>query len=96
MAAPHELLGLAMDRPKMETVANTMLTLKELGALRLTVDGGDYSPIDGDMTFLGRVMSSLPIDIRASRLIAIGYCYGVLTDCIIMGNVNTLLSFKFA
>lgn len=86
MAAPHELLGLAMDRPNTLDVANTMLTLKELGALRLTLGDGGFSPIDGDLTFLGRVMSNLPIDIRSTRLIAIGFCYGVLYDCIIMGE----------
>lgn len=86
MAAPHEMLGLAMDRPDMETVANTMLSLKELGALRLTLGDGGFSPIDGDLTFLGRIMATLPIDIRATRLIAIGFCYGVLTECIIMGK----------
>lgn len=86
MAAPHELLGLAMDRPNTLDVANTMLTLKELGALRLTLGDGGFSPIDGDLTFLGRVMSNLPIDIRSTRLIAIGFCYGVLSDCIIMGK----------
>lgn len=86
MAAPHELLGLAMDRPNTLDVANTMLTLKELGALRLTLGDQGYSAIDGDLTFLGRLMSNLPIDIRATRLIAIGFCYGVLSECIIMGE----------
>lgn len=74
----------------METVAHTMLTLKELGGLRLTLGDDGYSPIDGDLTFLGRLMSSLPIDIRATRLIAIGFCYGVLTECIIMGKQKDL------
>lgn len=86
MASPHELLGLAMDRPNMETVAHTILQLKELGALRLTLGDQGYCPIDGDLTFLGRVMSGLPIDIRATRLIVFGFCYGVLSDCIIMGK----------
>lgn len=84
MAAPHEILGLAMDRPKMDDVANTMLTLKELGALRLGAGEESYSAIDGDLTFLGRVMASLPIDSRCTRLIAIGFCYGVLEECIAM------------
>lgn len=85
MGAPHIILGLALDRPKVEDVANTVLTLKELGALNLTLDEV-YSPIDGDLTFLGRVMSNLPIDIRSTRLIMIGYCFGVLEECIIMGR----------
>lgn len=86
MAAPHELLGLAMDPPHMENVANTVLTLKEMGALQLTLGDQGYSPIDGDMTFLGVLMSSLPLDVRETRLIALGSCYGVLDECIIMGK----------
>lgn len=86
MGAPHEILGLAMDPPKIEDIANTVLTLKELGALHLTVEDEGYSPIDGTITFLGRLMSNLPIDVRATRLIAMGFCYAVLEDCIIMGE----------
>lgn len=86
MAAPHVILGLAMDSPKMEDVANTVLTLKELGAMQLNIGNEGYSAIDGELTFLGRVMSNLPIDVRSTRLIAIGYCFGVLRECIIMGK----------
>lgn len=90
MAAPHVILGLAMDSPKMEDVANTVLTLKELGAMQLTVSNEGYSSIDGELTYLGRVMAGLPIDVRSTRLIAIGYCYGVLRECIIMGIKSIL------
>ena len=71
MDAPHVILGLAMEDsiPKMDDVANTILSLKELGALQLTYKDEGYSPIDGDLTFLGRVMSNLPLDVRATRLI---------------------------
>lgn len=93
MAPPHELLGLAMDFPSVVDVANTILTLKELGALQLGVGEEEYSAIDGDLTFLGRVMSNLPIDIRCSRLIAIGFCYGVLNECIIMGKLKSIIWF---
>lgn len=85
MGAPHVILGLAMDQPKLEDIANTVLTLKELGALQLNVDDEGYSPVDGTITFLGRLMANLPLDIRGTRLIAMGFCYGVLEDCIIMG-----------
>lgn len=86
MAAPHVVLGLAMDPPKVDDVANTILTLKELGAMQLNIGNEGYSAIDGELTFLGRVMSNLPIDVRCTRLIAIGYCFGVLRECIIMGK----------
>ncbi|XP_055295310.1 probable ATP-dependent RNA helicase spindle-E [Sitodiplosis mosellana] len=97
MGAPHVILGLAMDDsiPKMDDVANTVLSLKELGALQLTHQDEGYSPIDGDLTFLGRVMSNLPVDVRATRLIAIGSCFGVLEECIIMAaGLTTKSIFK--
>lgn len=95
MDAPHVILGLAMEDsiPKMDDVANTVLSLKELGALQLTNEDEGYSPIDGDLTFLGRVMSNLPIDVRATRLIAIGSCFGVLEESIIMGK-NCLIVYQ--
>lgn len=86
LAPPHVILGLAMDRPKTEDVANTILTLKELGAMQLTIDNIGFSHIDGDLTYLGRMMAALPIDIRSTRMIAFGYCYGVLRECIVMGK----------
>lgn len=58
LEAPHILLGLAIDPPDLYDVANTVLTLKELGALHLTLEDKGYSPIDGDLTFLGHIMSS--------------------------------------
>lgn len=85
MGPPHVVLGLAMDRPNMEDVSNTVLTLKDMGAMQLTLKSEGYSQIDGDLTFLGLMMASLPIAVRASRLIALGFCYGVLPECIIMG-----------
>lgn len=86
MGPPHVILGLAMDRPKMEDVANTVLTLKEIGAMQLMLEDGGFSAIDGNLTFLGRLMSNLPIDVRSTKMIAIGYCFGVLEECIIMGE----------
>lgn len=84
---PHIILGLAMDPPKLNDIATTILVLKELGALL----SNNNSPVDGDITTLGRMMSNLPIDVRATRLIAIGHGFGVLEDCIIMGELNIFL-----
>lgn len=86
MHKPHVILGLAMDPPKLADIATTILILKELGALLLEVRDEGYVDIDGDLTFLGKMMSSLPLDVRATRLIAIGYCFGLLEECVIMGT----------
>lgn len=58
MGSPHVILGMAMEdaTPKLDDVANTILLLKELGALKLTFKEEGYIPMDGDMTFLGRIM----------------------------------------
>lgn len=86
MGPPLTILALAMDTPKLSDVANTILVLKELGALFRTAKNV-ASTHDGDITFLGRVMSNLPIDVRISRLILLGHCFGLLDDCIIMGKI---------
>lgn len=86
MSDPLSMLsGFAMDAPTLESVENTILLLKEAGALLKTVNGV-YSKIDGDLTFIGRIMAALPIDVQRSRLIILGYCFGVIEDCIIMGK----------
>lgn len=92
---PHIIIGMAMDPPKMPDIATTILILKELGALLPEVRGEGYSDIDGDLTFLGKMMSSLPLDVRATRLIAIGYCFGLLEECIIMGT-NIFMEYNFS
>lgn len=95
MGPPHSILGLAMDVPKLSDIFNTILVLKELGALLKTCNG-HFSEQDGDITFIGKVMANLPVDVRAARLIVLGYCFGVLEDCIIIGKYKILnLAFDF-
>lgn len=76
-----------MDPPKLENIATTILQLKLLGALQ-SFDGDDDHQIDGNMTFLGHIMADLPISVHASKLIALGYCYNVLEESIIMGEYS--------
>nr|CAD7401835.1 unnamed protein product [Timema cristinae] len=47
-------------------------------------------PEDGYITFLGRVMARLPLDIRISRMIVLGYIFSCLDECIIMGAAMSL------
>ena len=44
------------------------------------------NPLDGDLTFLGRVLGSLPVDVHIGKLLAMGFTFGVLEDCIIIGG----------
>lgn len=85
MGPPYAVLALALDTPNLSDIANTILVLKELGALQRTSDG-IISVHDGDLTFMGRVMANLPVDVRVSRLIVLGFCFGVLEECVIMGK----------
>lgn len=85
LGSPSEILALAMSPPNLSDIQNTVLMLKEIGALYTTVDGV-YENLDGDLTFWGTIMSRLPIDVRLSRLIILGYMFNCLDEAIIMGK----------
>ncbi|KAJ6634101.1 putative ATP-dependent RNA helicase spindle-E, partial [Pseudolycoriella hygida] len=81
---PINIISMAMDVPTLSDFKNTILLLKEAGALLRTCNG-KHSDDDGDITFIGIVMAALPVNIRVAKLIVIGHCFSVLSDCIIMG-----------
>lgn len=85
MGPPPDILGLAMSPPNLSDIQNTILTLKEIGALYKTVDGV-YSVQDGDISYMGRVMADLPLNVRLSRLIILGYIFSVFEEAIIIGK----------
>lgn len=97
LGSPHSILALAMNPPKLSDIGNTILALKETGALLRTVDGR-YENFDGDITYLGRVMSALPLDIRTSKLIVLGFIFDVLEESIIIAaglSVRNIFSTPF-
>ncbi|KAH8271336.1 hypothetical protein KR018_007228 [Drosophila ironensis] len=81
MESPVDMLALALDPPNLTDIKNTILLLKEVGALYPTVDGV-YNELDGDMTYWGTIMSQLPLDTRLSRLIILGYLFNCLDETI--------------
>ncbi|KAH8307656.1 hypothetical protein KR044_007309 [Drosophila immigrans] len=81
MGSPTEILALAMSPPNLSDIHNTVLLLKEVGALYTTVDGV-YEELDGDLTYWGRIMTALPLDVRLSRLIILGYAFNCLDEAI--------------
>ncbi|XP_055923260.1 probable ATP-dependent RNA helicase spindle-E [Eupeodes corollae] len=96
MEPPPVILALAMTPPNLSDVHNTILVLKEVGALYKTVNA-KYSIQDGDLSFVGRVMAALPLDIRVSRLIIFGYIYSVLEEAIIIAaglSVKSIFTFS--
>ncbi|XP_033162467.1 probable ATP-dependent RNA helicase spindle-E [Drosophila mauritiana] len=83
MGSPMEILALALSPPNLSDIQNTILLLKEVGALYLTVDGV-YDALDGDLTYWGTIMARLPLDTRQSRLIILGYIFNMLEEAIII------------
>lgn len=63
--------------------------LFQIGALLKTCRGRKNIS-DGDITFLGIVMASLPLDVCLSKMIVLGHMFSVLHDAIIIGNKQTL------
>lgn len=50
---------------------------------------------DGDLTFVGKVMSDLPIPQQCTRLILLGHCFGVMQEATIIGNLKVqMVCFK--
>lgn len=86
MGSPTAILSLAMDKPRLKDIANSILVLKEIGALLSTCGGNVEDEYDGDVTDIGRIMSDLPVDVRIARFIVLGYCFSVLDECIIIGS----------
>lgn len=91
MGSPPYVLALAINPPNLQDIHNTIITLKEIGAL-YKYASGIYTVDDGDITYLGRIMAFLPLDVRLSRLILIGYAFSVLEESIIIGKFYS--SFK--
>lgn len=91
MGPPSNILALAMDPPDMSNIHRTILVLKEIGALKKTMDG-QWSSSDGDLTYMGRIMAKLPLDVKMTKLIVFGYIFGCLDECVIMAAAMTVRS----
>ncbi|XP_045135762.1 ATP-dependent RNA helicase TDRD9-like isoform X2 [Portunus trituberculatus] len=92
MGEPHSILALALDPPDMGDICRTILILKQMGALSVTASGC-RSHLDGDMTYLGKVIVHLPIDPYLAKLIVMGHIMGCLRECIIIAASLSLKPF---
>lgn len=91
MGAPQAILALALDQPCLTDIGNSILVLKEMGAL-LQKSNGVIQQLDGDISFIGRIMANLPIDVRIARFIIFGYCFSLLEECIVIGtNIKNVI-----
>lgn len=94
---PRQILSLAMNPPNLKNIENTILSLKEMGAL-LQMCRGEFSSSDGDITFMGVVMASLPIDVRLAKLIVLGHLFNCLNEAVVIAagcSVHNIFSVPF-
>ncbi|KAH3857352.1 hypothetical protein DPMN_099959, partial [Dreissena polymorpha] len=85
LGEPKAILALALAPPNLGDIERNILILKEVGAL--TCKG---NPHDGDLTFVGRVLADLPVDIHVGKLLMLGYVFGLLEECLIIGAAMSL------
>lgn len=97
MGKPSEILALALDPPEESAIINSILVLKELGAIKKMSNHGNFDINDGDLTFVGSVMGKLPVNVRVSKLIILGHVFSCLKECIIIGaGLSSKSVFKLA
>ncbi|XP_062326188.1 ATP-dependent RNA helicase TDRD9 isoform X1 [Osmerus eperlanus] len=93
MGDPRSLLSTALSPPNLDDIERTVLQLKEMGALSVSSDGPDQKCFDGELTFLGRVLAHLPLDLHLGKLIVLGHAFGSLEECLIIAASLSLKSF---
>lgn len=47
---------------------------------------GIHKRYDGDLTYLGRVIAALPVDVKVGKLLVLGHVFGFLKECLILGK----------
>ncbi|KAM9290099.1 ATP-dependent RNA helicase TDRD9 [Cariama cristata] len=92
MGGPKALLATALSPPNVGDIERTILQLKELGALTTCVQT-EENPHDGELTFLGRVLAQLPVDLHLGKLIVLGHVFGCLEECLIIAAALSLRNF---
>ncbi|NXP73265.1 TDRD9 helicase, partial [Ramphastos sulfuratus] len=92
MGGPKDLLLSALSPLGVDDIERTILQLKELGALTTCVQT-EENPYDGELTFLGRVLAHLPVDLHLGKLIVLGHVFGCLEECLIIAAALSLQSF---
>ncbi|KAF0299336.1 ATP-dependent RNA helicase TDRD9 [Amphibalanus amphitrite] len=90
---PKAVLALALEPPQLEKIYTAVLHLKEVGAL-IDIRGAErFNAFDGELTVLGHIMSTLPVDVNVARLLALGHAYGCLRECLVIAAGLTAKSF---
>jgi hypothetical protein len=82
---PDLILGQALEPPNLKHIESAIHNLQNMGALTLPTE----KSATGELTELGIVYSEMPIDIKYSRLIMLGYAFGMLDPAIVTACVLT-------
>ncbi|XP_017663142.1 PREDICTED: putative ATP-dependent RNA helicase TDRD9 isoform X1 [Lepidothrix coronata] len=91
MGEPKALLATALSPPNVDDIERTIVQLKELGALACMQTEEDLH--DGELTFLGRVLIHLPVDLYLGKLVVLGHVFGCLEECLIIAAALSLRNF---
>ncbi|NXB69964.1 TDRD9 helicase, partial [Donacobius atricapilla] len=89
---PEALLATALSPPSVGDIERTIVQLKELGALTTCVQT-EENLHDGELTFLGMVLTQLPVDLYLGKLIVLGHVFGCLEECLIIAAALSLQNF---
>ncbi|NXM94795.1 TDRD9 helicase, partial [Sylvia borin] len=89
---PKALLATALSPPSVADIERTMIQLKELGALATCVQT-EENLHDGELTFLGMVLTQLPVELHLGKLIVLGHVFGCLEECLIIAAALSLRNF---
>lgn len=81
---PIPMLNKCMSPPNAVNVIKAIMKLKELGGLKIVDDNEFFTPNDGEITFMGKVMSNLPLDCQLTKLILFGYMFSILDEIVII------------
>ncbi|KAG9336632.1 hypothetical protein JZ751_002979 [Albula glossodonta] len=93
MGDPRSLLSTALSPPNISDIERTVLQLKQLGALSVKQDAHQQRRFDGELTFMGRVLAHLPVDLNLGKMIVLGHVFGCLEECLIIAACLSLKSF---
>ncbi|XP_056401543.1 ATP-dependent RNA helicase TDRD9 isoform X2 [Hyla sarda] len=92
MGEPRAMLATALSPPNVSDIERTILLLKEIGALAVS-GKEEQNPYDGELTYLGRVLAQLPVDLQLGKLIVLGHVFGCLDECLIIAAALSLRNF---
>lgn len=92
MGDPRATLRLALQAPRQADIEMAIINLKEVGALTVMLDGV-FNKYDGNMTFIGKVLEGLPIDVKLGKLLILGHAFGCLESCLVIAAALSLKTF---